>query len=174
MKAVPDHSLQTNEDVEAILRIALRQEGGSGNELRDRLNKSAEELGIAPEALAQAEEQYRIERKVDRFMQAKRAGFQTHMVTFLSVNVLLHVIWALVMLGEFYWPGIVIASWGIGIVSHYFFMKQRPSPSDPQFQHWQSLGEPTTYGQDGAEKGVTVGVHVASLNAAKSQAPPEE
>lgn len=159
---MPDHSLRTGEDVDAILKIALQNDIASSGELRHRLNQSASELGISPEALARAEEQYLLERKLDRFMAAKKTGLNAHLVSFVSVNVLLHVIWVLTGFG-FYWPGIVVASWGIGMASHWFFAKQRPSIHDPHFQRWVELGEPTTYvkPEDRDLHSVTVGVHVA-------------
>lgn len=168
-----DQSLQTGEDVEAILKIALRHEASTEGDLRLRLQRSADELGISAEALARAEREYQIERKLDAFMKAKRAGFQTHLVTYISVNALLHAIWAIVMFGDFYWPGIVLAAWGVGIASHWAFIKQRPSPNDPHFRKWLELGEPTTYAQDG-ERAVTVGVHIARPSAPEPLPEPEK
>lgn len=156
-----DHSLQSSEDVDAILRIALRNGDGSTTELRERLNRSAEELGISPEALAKAEAEYQKVQKVDRFMQAKRVGFQAHIISFLSVNLLLHVIWFLTSKG-FYWPGIVLASWFVAIASHWFFVKQKPSLNDPHFQRWLEMGEPNSYQKPSEDQQMTVGVHVAS------------
>ncbi len=49
--------LRTEEDLEAILRLAVRNSPVDGD-LRDRLNQSAAELGITPEQLAAAEAEY--------------------------------------------------------------------------------------------------------------------
>ena len=170
----------SGEDVDAILKIALRQEHGSSDELRQRLTRSAEELGISPEALAKAEEVYLaeaqkadeqqiIQSKIGNFMQAKRAAFHSHLVSFLSTNLMLHVIWYLTG-RDFYWPGIVLAAWGVGMASHWLHTKQRPSVNDRDFQRWIALGEPGRYSDDDrheedqwhrrGRRGITVGVHI--------------
>ncbi|MCA0361946.1 MAG: hypothetical protein LCH41_12960 [Armatimonadetes bacterium] len=50
--------LQSDSDVEAILGLAM-EKSGTTTSLRDRLQATAQELGISPEALAEAEEEYR-------------------------------------------------------------------------------------------------------------------
>lgn len=166
--------MKTGEDVDAILRIALQQEHGSADELRQRLTRSAEDLGISPEALARAEEVYLVEgerakknqdleSKLGRYMQAKLAGFKSHLMSFVTTNIMLHVIWFLTG-RDFYWPGIVLAAWGIGIGSHYVHVKQRPSPNDLDFRNWVELGEPGKYSHDDAEE------HLAKAKALSEKA----
>ena len=140
--------LRSGEDVEAILKIALRNEHGSVAELRERLSRSADELGISPEALARAEEQYRAEAKVDKYMVAKQSGFRASLITYGAVTVLLNVIYTLTMFGRFYWPGIVLAAFGIAIATHYNEARQRPSLTDRKFQLWLQSGEPSSVGMD--------------------------
>ncbi|MCU0315446.1 MAG: 2TM domain-containing protein [Fimbriimonadaceae bacterium] len=56
-----DH-LQSEQDIEEILRIAIAKDHDSTYALRDRLNRTALELGISPEQVADAEEEYRQKR----------------------------------------------------------------------------------------------------------------
>ena len=152
------------------------------DQLRQRLTRSAEDLGISPEALAHAEKVYLAESRlaesrsiaeshIDQFMKAKRVGFNSHLITFVSTNFMLHVIWYLTS-RDFYWPGIVMAAWGVGLASHFAFMKQRPSVNEPDIKRWLALGQPSKYTkEDSLEKtGVTVGVHVGDQrNAAEDR-----
>ena len=120
--------LQSDEDLEAILRLAVRQQSKDTRELRQRLHDSAAELGITPEDLAQAEEDYRKLKVADeqairareeaKLARTKRLkGLVGHWMPFIAVNIFLHFInfrfsphsyWA-------FWP---LMGWGIGMVSH--------------------------------------------------------
>ena len=148
IKDVAEPVLRSGEDVEAILKIALRNEHGSVQELRDRLARSADELGISPEALALAEEQYRKEAKIDKFMVAKQAGFRASLITYGAITVLLNVIYTITMFGKFYWPGIVLAAFGVALAGHFNDLRQRPTINDRKFQLWLESGEPASVGMD--------------------------
>jgi hypothetical protein len=52
------------------------------------------------------------------------------------------------MFGKFYWPGIVLAAFGVAIASHFNDLRQRPSLSDKKFQLWLESGEPASVGMD--------------------------
>jgi hypothetical protein len=45
----------------------------------------------------------------------KKRGFRTHLITYVSVNTLLVVIWA-VTGADFFWPIFPILGWGIGVL----------------------------------------------------------
>lgn len=58
-----DERLMRDEDVEEILRLAVRESVVDGADLRERLSASASELGISEEQLRLAEEKYFRERE---------------------------------------------------------------------------------------------------------------
>jgi Domain of unknown function (DUF1707)/2TM domain len=66
-----------------------------------------------------------------------RAGFQRHLFTFLWVNGMLVVIWALTNFGGYFWPIWPIFGWGIGLASHAFAVygpradEEEPPPGAP-------------------------------------------
>ena len=61
------------------------------------------------------------------WMQAKkRAGFKSHLISYILVNALLWVIWWLSvpegsMAGQIPWPVWPSVGWGIGLIFHYVF-----------------------------------------------------
>lgn len=140
---MPDNNLRSGEDVEAILKIALRREVGTEHDLRQRLLQSAEELGISPEALATAERQYVAEQKIDEYMRVQKKEMRIQIAAFIGGNLMMHLIWAIVMFGDFYWPGIVLACWTFGFVIQYMTAMQRPESTDRRFRAWlEKQGDP--------------------------------
>ncbi len=88
---MPDEHLRSDEDVEQILRIAVKMPGGAGStDLRSRLNEVAEELGITPEQLAEAERQYAAEKDhaqaMQDFVKEQRASFFRDLLPYLGFN----------------------------------------------------------------------------------------
>lgn len=63
----------------------------------------------------------------------KKRDFVNHAVTFVIVNVLLVVIWALTGAG-FFWPGFAIAGWGIGLALNAWDVYARKPISEAQIQ----------------------------------------
>ena len=59
----------------------------------------------------------KIRRRVEKKFES-RAALTQHAVAYLSVNIMLWVIWLLTTRG-FPWPMFVTVSWGIGMLSHY-------------------------------------------------------
>lgn len=72
------------------------------------------ELEVMEESLTEEE---RIRRRVKKRLNARKE-FIVHIAMYGMVNLMLWVIWFLTMPGQFMWPLIVMAGWGIGIVAH--------------------------------------------------------
>ena len=64
-------------------------------------------------------------------LQQKRA-FRLHLLMYLLFNAVLVGIWALTWTG-FFWPGIPIAAWGIGVVAHAYEVYGR-EPTEEQIR----------------------------------------
>jgi 2TM domain len=137
-----DELLKTGEDVDAILRLALKHDHSSTDELRTRLLRSADELGVTPEQLERAEKEYREVRLLDQYELFRKNAFRTDLVTFVAVNALLNVIWFLSG-RDFYWPGIVFFAWGISVAAEYAKLKVRPTTGDEGFVKWRKKGMPS-------------------------------
>ena len=63
----------------------------------------------------------------------KKRDFVNHVITYVVVNVLLLVIWALTG-GGFFWPGFVIAGWGIGLAANAWDVYGRKPITEAEIQ----------------------------------------
>ncbi|HZS13920.1 MAG TPA: 2TM domain-containing protein [Candidatus Dormibacteraeota bacterium] len=74
-------------------------------------------MSVTPEEDLRAEARRRVR---------ERREFPTHLLTYVLVNGVLIAIWAMSGQG-FFWPGIVMAGWGVGVVMHAWNVyAQRP------------------------------------------------
>lgn len=132
--------LRSEQDVEEILKIAIQNSGGALDQsLRSRLQNTAQELGISPEVLEQAEKQY-LERResvqeLAEYSAARWQGFYAHLASFLIVNFFLVVVSVLTDSGA--WPIWPILGWGIGLTFHFVFTRFKPKPDDEGFIEWK-------------------------------------
>jgi hypothetical protein len=62
------------------------------------------------------------ERALERLK--KKRDFYTHVLVYLVVNAFLVVVWWMTS-GGFFWPGFVMAAWGIGVVMNAWDVWQR-------------------------------------------------
>lgn len=113
--------ITTDEDVDAVLKLALRKQGQGDLALRDRLTAAADELGITPEELRLAEKEYAKE-KAERaefleFRGKQLRDFREHFFTYVVINTLL-VGLNLLTSGRVSWAIWPILGWGIGIAFH--------------------------------------------------------
>jgi len=120
--------LRTEEDVEAVLRLAVRHESAETTpDLRARLEQTAAELGLSRESLEAAEAQYR-EDLAQRSAQEARAlawkkyqldrvkNFLSHLASYIAVNAgLIAMDW--LPDGRLHWAYWPLMGWGIGILS---------------------------------------------------------
>ncbi|MBO3752226.1 2TM domain-containing protein [Streptosporangiaceae bacterium NEAU-GS5] len=72
----------------------------------------------------------------------ERRGFAPHLIVYLAFNTSLVLIWAYTTKPGFFWPGIIIAAWGIGVLMHAwsaFFRKPITEEDvDRELTHWRS------------------------------------
>jgi hypothetical protein len=123
MKPMADRldALTSEEDVDEVLKLALRKQGHGDQDLRSRLTAAAEELGITPEDLALAEEEYaQTKEEKKEFLEFKRRQvreFREHFFAYIIVNTLLVAInW--ITVGTVNWAIWPILGWGVGLAFH--------------------------------------------------------
>lgn len=148
MMASEEH-LKTDDDVEAILKLAIRK-SSSSPALRERLQMSAEELGISPEQLAQAEQEYYAQKErqeaIDKqaaiekqekkeFRRTQMRDLMWHLGSYLTVNAFLVFI---DMVEDFQidWAYYPLFGWGIGMVFHIFSLFDSTENED-EFRKWK-------------------------------------
>src|SRR5687767_5807581 len=83
----------SEEDANAILSRAIERQTMGGEMSREQLTAIAAELGIAPEALAKAEEDWHLDREDTEerteFQRYLRDGFKSHLFAYIGVNAFL-------------------------------------------------------------------------------------
>lgn len=128
------------DEVEEILKLAIRKDAVGDVGLRERLLASAQELGISEEAVIAAEKQYRAEQKrnleLEEFGIALRKDFYSHLGIYVAVNTML-LIFNVIRYDGHLWAIYPLLGWGIGIVSHALgtFLTHR-DPSSREFKRW--------------------------------------
>lgn len=131
--------MYSEQEAEEILRLATRKDTDGIS--RDRLMQMAEELGISPEAVANAENTVRTQREeiAERreFDLAQKRSFFSHVASFVVVNAGL-VAFNLIDEGHISWALWVIAAWGLGIGSRALRTFLRGSEGyQKDFETWQ-------------------------------------
>jgi hypothetical protein len=126
--------LTSDEDVEEILRLAVRKSGAaSDTDLRDRLKQAAAELNISEEELRQAEIEFIQKREaVEAVSEAKKRDtqeFMGHLITFVAVNVFLISIDVLAD-GGISWSIYPLLGWGIGLAIKFVNTFIRPQDKE--------------------------------------------
>lgn len=113
----------SDEEAEQILRLAASKSVNVGGLHRDDLVRSAAELGISEEALAEAELQIVAQREDTElrkeFKSKQRREFMGHFWSYISVNLMLVLI-NVATIGHISWAKWSIFGWGIGVLLHFF------------------------------------------------------
>jgi hypothetical protein len=131
-------------EAQELLRRALHQTD-TGAIDRQRLILMAAELGITEDALTRAEAEMAREQETvaaqqqqdrDRsaYRKNRRKGFWADLSSYISVNGFMVAIWWFTGAGYF-WPGWLMAAWGMGVASDFFgsFF----GFSEKEFERWQ-------------------------------------
>lgn len=133
--------VETEEDVQDILRLAIRKEPVAQQDLSKRLLETARELGISEQALEQAAKEHfadqGLRKELAEFQEHRKRGFFSHLIPYVLVNTLL----AIISLsdGE-QWFIYALLGWGIGLASHaYAVFFRKPDEHDPEFITWRAL-----------------------------------
>ena len=110
----------SSQDVQKILTLAMATQQ---EELfsEKQLLEMGVELGISPELLKTAEQEWLIQAKVQQEQQARREiklqGFKAHLISFIAVNTLL-VVLNLATTPRDFWAIYPISGWGLGLFMH--------------------------------------------------------
>lgn len=149
---MPEEHLRSDEDIEAILHLAVQQNSSGSEDLRARLQSAADELGLTPEQIQAAEEAYRAEKASQavqkqteledtqlwkQFRKTQVSDFISHLGTYVAVNTFL--IWLdMNQGGGLNWAYWSVAGWGIAIAIQAFNLlaSQRTDNLD-EFERWK-------------------------------------
>lgn len=144
--------LHSNEDVDAILKLAIRRnKSGVEDELRDRLQRSAVELGISESELDAAVEEYKLQKKATRFQKITLQSAQSHLIWSVVINLGLVVFWKFSK-EDFFWPIFPIIFYLGTTLYHYWQARKPVDPTDQSFLDWLAAGEPSTWDTDPDER----------------------
>lgn len=64
----------------------------------------------------------------------KKREFIGHLISYVSVNLLINVVWWMTGPESFYWPAISLLLWGIGVVMHAWDVYSPAMPSEAQIE----------------------------------------
>jgi len=131
----------TQEDGEEVLRRAIAIDAMESH-AKDVVRRTAEELGVSPEAVAQAEREYFLERRkqteVKEFLKHQRASFFSHLGSYLIVNAFLVFI-DVVRDHSLSWAYYPLLGWGVGLAFHAMStFNTRGEDFQEEFEAWRS------------------------------------
>lgn len=127
-----------SEDVQQILQRALTRQQEEYS--RQQLLEMAAELGITPDVLQQAEQEWLCQRDEFHlrrsFNKQLRCTFRAHLVPYLGVNTFL-ILLNLLATPRFFWSVYLLLGWGLGLFLHGWYAHQTEGPAyEQEFQKW--------------------------------------
>ncbi len=131
-----------DKDVQEILTRAVRIDSVRGSSTREALEKAAEELGVSPESLALAEEQWEKEKLEQEefleFVAFQRRGYFANLTMFL-IFIPFFLFLDLNKDGQLNWAMYPIFGWGFGIAMHTVgFFSRKSKWFEEKFEEWKT------------------------------------
>lgn len=153
MPSSPNSKTYRQDEVQEILHLAIAKQASAGDLSRDQLFEIADELGLSPQDIQTAEQEWqslqRIDQEKQAFIRWRRLQFHQHSVKYLIVNGFL-VVFDFVTYGDLS-SGIVIAGhhalsfsliialiWGLFLVLDGWQSRQTEGKAfEQKFRKWQ-------------------------------------
>jgi hypothetical protein len=131
----------SQEDVQQILHLAIARQTDQGELTRTQLLEISEELGIAPQDLQIAEQEWLARRGEDQARQAfnlyRHRKLKGQVVRYVIVNTFL-VLLNLLTSGGLSWSLYVVLGWGAGLaLSSWRLLQTDGEDYENAFQRWQ-------------------------------------
>ena len=128
-----------SEDVQQILQRALARQ--QDEYTRTQLLEMASELGIEPDVLRQAEQEWLAQRdelyERQLFNAHLRYTWKTHVISYLAISTFL-ILLNLVATPRYFWSIYLVLGWGVGVLSHSWYVYQTKGTSyEKEFQTWR-------------------------------------
>jgi hypothetical protein len=140
-----EQQFYSQEEAEAILRLATKQQNPEGID-RQRLLQTAAELGISADALEKAEAVFAKERTAAQqqaeedalrrdYLRSRIIGWRSHLISYVCVNAGLIATYFALDRGDYFWPMWPLLGWGIGLAIHAMAHLSKLGSEDG-FQSW--------------------------------------
>jgi hypothetical protein len=131
-----------DDELSEILRLAVRKQETSNDDLRKRLFDVADELGISHTAVAEAEKEYRQEsmrkRELALYRKESLNAVKIHGGIFVIVNIAFFALNLMTMDKDGFWFQYVTLMWGIGLAIHAMVGLRKVDWDDEEFRKWRN------------------------------------
>jgi hypothetical protein len=135
-----------SEDVQQILQRAMARKQAEEFS-REQLLEMASELGILPDTLQAAEQEWLVQREEIREQQAfntyQRRAFRAHLIPYLAVNTFL-ILLNLITCPTYFWAVYPLTGWGLGLTLHGWSTTKEEKTTKRNSRCGESIGSITT------------------------------